>query len=1849
MSSDRRSISIRGAREHNLKNVDVDIPLGALTVVTGPSGSGKTSLAMHTLYAEGQRRYMETFSPYVRQFMDRMKKPDVDSVGNILPAIALQQRNSIRTSRSTVGTMTGLHEYWKFIFSRLAVGHDPETGREVHPMTPAEICDKAFASWPEGCNLLVAFCVRRPEGMDDEAMRRDLSAQGYVRVLAAGKPERLEEDSPAGLASGIASADAEGGVVVIQDRIRLVEDSRKRLMEAVDAAMNLGGNVVWLIPSTDGAEWGDPVSFRGDWFPLMEPVPGLFSSNSPLGACPACKGYGRIISIDYSRAIDPARSLKDGALHIFESGRVAECKKDLMRAVKRVGGIRTNVPWNKLTDRERSWVMEGETPDWRAAWEEDKWYGLVGFFKALESQTHKMMIRVWLSKFREYSTCPECCGRRLRKESMCFTIDGKTLPDLHGMPMDELLAWVDDHIVPHAGNDSSLKNAVAELRSRIAYLNEVGLGYITSDRTTRTLSGGEIERVSLTTCLGASLTDTLFVLDEPTVGLHPRDTGRLVDAMRRLRHRGNTLVVVEHEESVMRAADYLIDMGPGSGAAGGKLVYSGEPEGISGIDESVTGAYLSGRQSIPIPEKRLKPARWLRIRGASCNNLNGLDVDVPLGVYTCLTGVSGSGKSTLAHDVIYLNNCRYRGESTEERPGCVRSIDGWQHLSQAVMVDQSPLIRTPRSTPAVYAGIFEDVRALFAKTEAARSRGLTNGFFSFNHGDGRCPRCAGMGSEKVEMQFLSDIFVPCPLCDGTRYGQEALSIYIRGKNVSDVLQMTARQAMEFFACEHSAQGRRIMSKLDLLVHVGLGHIVLGQPLNTLSGGENQRLKLAKILLDEDKNSKDGKGKGKLLILDEPGTGLHFSDLDVLLKLFRRLTESGHSVLVIEHNMELVKAADYVIDLGPEGGVGGGRVVSVGTPEEIVATQQGFTWKFLGDALEGRPAEFPDNSEPGEVDDIPEGVLALRGARHHNLKNVDLDVVRGDMTVLTGLSGSGKSSLAFDIFFAEGQRRFMDVMSPYARQFTEQMESPDIDRLTGLPPTVAIEQNVSRGGTKSTVGTVTEIWQFLRLLYAKLGVCYCPKCQVEVGRRSDGEVVELVSRLLTEHGRVALAAPVVRGRKGHYNDLAKWATGKGYKAFWIDGAWVDMDNFVPLDRYSNHDVDLVTGQPDRTTSPQELADMVAQALELGEGFLHVVTGKSSRKNPPLLLGTRLACPQCGESFPEPEPSTFSFNSPRGWCPSCRGHGFVAGVRMKEEGAESLTEAELRYDRDVERSLGDEDSSLRVCPDCGGERLNAFARNVRLQGMRPGELSALSAVDAARLVSSWHFDGREAVIARDSLAEIIQRLEFLDRVGLGYLSLDRSATTLSGGETQRIRLAAQLGSHLRGILYVLDEPTIGLHPRDNDRLLGTLDELKQRGNTLLIVEHDEETMRRADHIVDLGPGAGIHGGRIMAQGSFAEIAAMPESVTGLAFRERPKHPYRGRRRKIPAATDKTGWLSIEGCRVHNLNDIHARIPIGLLTVITGVSGAGKTSLMNDTVYWAARSALGEKLDRERRSGWDTAMGFGCFRAVYQVDQSPIGKTPRSTPATYVGFMDDIRTLFAQTEDARRLGFDKGRFSFNTSRGACESCKGTGMQKLEMDFLPPCYVKCPSCNGKRYNDATLAVRYKGKTISDVLEMNFEEAAEFFESQPRIGAPLQLLVDTGLGYLTLGQASNTLSGGESQRLKLVAELIKGLLISRRATLKGRELPKDLYLIEEPSIGLHPHDVRRLIDVLHRLVDQGNTVVVIEHNTEIMAEADYIIDMGPGPGDEGGSIVAAGTPERIAGGKSPTARYIAEELKEKE
>ncbi len=1950
-------IAIRGARQHNLKGLDLDIPLGRLTVVTGPSGSGKSSLAFHTLYAEGQRRYVETFSPYVRQFFDRMDKPDVDRIDGIPPAIAIEQKNNIRTTRSTVGTLTEINDYLKLLFARAATGHDPKTGDEIRPDSP-----ESAAAWAlenlGGEQVLVTFPVPIPEGTKSEDLFPFLNQQGYLRILAPdGTILRTDEGS----------ADYEIGtsVQVIQDRIKVSESSRTRLLEALEAAFALGKGHCGcgILPqAVNAASSRDAFRhFTNAWtnpatgFTLRPPTPALFSFNNPLGACPKCRGFGRVIGIDLDKAVpDPSLSIARGAIKPFQGERGDECQRDLMRNCKE-RGIDTRAAWEDLDDDVREWVYYGDSPgadieEMEDLWRDGGWYGVKGFFDWLETKAYKMHVRVFLSRFRSYTACPTCRGRRLQPEALCFKVAGHTLPQLWQLPVTDLLPLLRDHrsSIPHL--PSSLDLVFKEITGRLGYLEQVGLGYLTLDRPARTLSGGEIERVNLTSCLGASLSNTLFVLDEPTVGLHARDIQRLVGVMHDLRDKGNTLVVVEHEEAVMRAADHFVDLGPASGEGGGELVYSGcgfqpqavpaassrasseaadsplltsrsparhSPEGVGGAlgtSGSGTLPWLSGEKSIALPEKRRKPGtEKIGIKGATRHNLNKLDASIPLGLFVCLTGVSGSGKSTLAHDILYANLARkLRQPLGDEEPGRIKELRGSQYIDEVRLVDQSPLARTPRSTPAVLVGAFNEIRQLFAQTPDARSRGCNTGFFSFNSGDGRCDRCSGVGSEKIEMQFLSDLEVTCPDCSGLRYKPSTLEFLYRGKSIADVLALTIDQALAFYADDPSstASTRKrhssIRRALLPLSEVGLGYIKLGQPLNTLSGGESQRLKLCQILADT-VGSRSKKKRKHLLILDEPTTGLHFSDIERLLGVFQKLVDHGHSLLVIEHNLDVIKSADWILELGPGAGTDGGKLVAQGPPEKL-AKSNTETAPFLKTALgpkgrdkrprssvdegrderprssSGRPgaSDPASGDQPGGGD--PASTISLRGAREHNLKNISLDIPRDRFVVVSGLSGSGKSTLAFDILFAEGQRRFLDSMSAYARQFAEQLEKPDLDLLTGLPPTVAIEQRVSQGGMKSTVATVTELWNFIRLLYSKLGTRYCPDCEVPVEKQSLAAIEKTIRGQLRK-GSVTLLAPVIRGRKGYHTDVAEWALKQGFTRLLVDKQFKEAEGFQRLTRYQEHDIDVVVW--DESHETKDLQPAIEKALSIGKGTIRILTpGKKL-----VVLSTEASCPSCKRSFDELDPRLFSFNSPHGWCPECRGHGRVPKRRRAFDPSrhDSVLAAELDADRKVARMDAEE---LVECPECEGTRLNPESRAVRFGGGPPPARNLLSIAELSRFPiteAAGYFaktklkEKRDQLIARDILPEITQRLAFLEHVGLGYLQLDRSANTLSGGESQRIRLAAQLGSNLRGVLYVLDEPTIGLHPRDNAHLLDTLVGLRDRGNSLIVVEHDEDTIARADHLIDLGPAAGRLGGEIVYQGAPPDRSAVvpskkykvksvgkdrvapaapptpgeaadsplstfysslgtaslrEASPTYQALLNPISHPLRGERRAIGKTHPQ---LKLANCVAHNLKAVDAAIPVGRLTVLTGISGSGKSTLMHECLAVAARSSSRSSKNKP----YGRASGFQRIKSVYEVDQSPIGKTSRSCPATYVKVFDDIRKLFAQLPDARMRGYEASRFSFNTGDGRCPVCEGNGRVKLEMDFLPTTWVPCEACDEQRYNPATLEVRFRGKHIGEVLHLTIEEAADFFESQPRIAAPLQLLADTGLGYLQLGQPSPTLSGGEAQRIKLVSQLIRGRSAKERLRNPKSDI-RNLYLIEEPTVGLHLEDVKRLIDVLHRLVDEGHTVVVIEHHMAVAAEADWILDLGPEGGDGGGRIVMQGPPEKIARSKrSRTAPFLATEL----
>ena len=2080
-------IRIRGARQHNLKNLDLDIRTGEMTVVTGPSGSGKSSLVFDTLYAEGQRRYVETFSAYARQFLDRMDRPAVDRVDGVPPAIAIDQTNPVRSSRSTVGTMTELNDHLKLLYARAAELFDRQTAQRVRHDSPetiyAELMARTDAIAGDSLNgkgasgfgddplrpgvavrrdprLVITFPVELPANTSAEEVTQWLSASGYTRVHAereasphglrpgAAAPSRDANAPAAGSAAAPAVRVAANKILdVVADRFRIHGTDKVRAVEAIEAALKRGSGRVnvyvidderpegiagppqnFLLPSGDGRRGAaalgpsilaappqDSLLPSGDgrrgaaalgssilaappqdsllpsgvgrreaaaiapstlWrfstglhcpdsdLRYSDPQPALFSFNSPFGACDTCRGFGRVIGVDYGLVIpDPRKTLRSGAIKTIQTPAWKDTQDDLLNYAGEAG-IPRDTPWSQLTQAQRDFVIDG-SPQWNGNWNK-QWYGVKRFFEYLESKSYKMHIRVLLSKYRSYTPCHACGGARLKTEALLWrlgsradaahvlaparrflpqgvpwsraqleALPGLTLHDLMLMPIERIRSFFDGSetdppdaagassprgggplgavrrglTLPSTMLDDALKLLLDEIRTRLRYLCDVGLGYLTLDRQSRTLSGGEVQRINLTTALGTSLVNTLFVLDEPSIGLHPRDMNRIILAMHRLRDAGNTLVVVEHDPAVMLAADRLIDMGPGPGERGGSIVFDGTPEAIRAAD-TLTGAYLGGRKSIGMGLKRLvtEAAPKLILQGARDHNLQDVTVEFPLRHLVCITGVSGSGKSTLIQDVLYPALARHFGKATEA-PGAFDALLGADHLGDALFVDQSPIGRTARSNPASYVGAFDEIRALFAQAPLALQRGYGAGMFSFNAGNGRCPTCGGSGFEHVEMQFLSDVYLRCPDCDGRRYRAELLDVKIerrlpvpdpaaalaahagasvdgagpaaalpppiRELSIADVLDLTVSEAVQLFRHD-----REVLRVLQPIVDVGLEYVKLGQPVPTLSGGEAQRLKLAGFLAEAVQSSSVSRQltarRGTLYLFDEPTTGLHFDDIAKLMRAFRKLLEAGHSIIVIEHNLDVIRASDWLIDLGPEGGDAGGRVVAVGTPEDVKQAPASHTGRALADydramgldghrVEEGRPlqsvvklarderraAEDSIRIEGRDADSIRiegrdadsiriEGrdadSIRIVNAREHNLKSMNVDIPRGKFTVVTGVSGSGKSTLAFDILFNEGQRRYLESLNAYARSIVQPAGRPEVDAVYGIPPTVAIEQRLSRGGRKSTVATTTEVWHFLRLLYVKLGLQHCTRDGSPVRPQS---AESIAAQLLRDHRgeHVGLLAPLVVNRKGVYTDLAKWAKARGHTHLRVDGEFLKVDPWPRLDRFKEHTLELPVG--DIVVAPgreAELRELLARTLDLGKGVMHLLApldglreamadaASTAHVGSVKVFSTKRACPTCGTSYAELDPRMFSYNSKHGWCTTCVGTGLALTREQRKAFDDSVRDDDQRG---KEQSFPSEELEVEgvvdePCPDCAGTRLNPASRGVTFDGHSIAWIAQWSVSDARAWVESLALGGRDALIARDVISEIRSRLEFLEEVGLGYLTLDRAAPTLSGGEAQRIRLAAQLGSNLQGVCYVLDEPTIGLHPRDNRILLNALQTLSDKGNTLVVVEHDEDTIRRADHLIDIGPGAGKRGGHLVAQGTAADLSAVPASVTGRFLAHPLRHPLQPRR----AVPDDQPHLMLHDTSLHNLQQVSVRVPLHRLVAVTGVSGSGKSTLARD-VLLANLQFINVRGQKPHWLSCAEIVGWKQIDRVLEVDQTPIGKTPRSCPATYIGFWDTIRKLYADTLEARARGYAPARFSFNTGEGRCPGCEGQGMRTIAMSFLPDVKVACDICHGARFNAETLAVTWRGKNIGDVLTMEVDEAVDFFAAMTSIAHPLQLLKVVGLGYLTLGQPSPTLSGGEAQRIKLVTELSK---VRDDITRRGQKPPHTLYVLDEPTVGLHMADVENLIRVLHRLVGGGHSVVVIEHDLDVIAEADWVIDLGPEGGVKGGSVVAECTPEQL-------------------
>ena len=1815
-------IEIRGAREHNLRNVNLKLPKDQLIVFTGVSGSGKSSLAIDTIYAEGQRRYIESLSAYARQFIGQVEKPKFDSIDGLSPSISISQKSTSQNPRSTVATITEIYDYLRVLFSRVGALHCTECNSSLGIQTEDEIVDQIMTI-PNNRRLLILAPIvigRRGEYRQE---LEDARKAGYARARINGEVLDLTEDIQL-------ERNKRHNIEIVVDRIKVKPDIRSRVAEAVELALRMGNGMLTVnMPDFQDTDRTYSRSYtctkcQISYQPLS---PRDFSFNSPIGMCQTCRGVGTINGISKDLVIPNTKlSINDGAISLW--GKVESSRlRMLVQSLADYFEIDLDGPWEGLPENIQHEILYGtgnrlipmiyRQRGRRRFKKREVFHGII---PDAEYQYHRSRSQARINKYEKYVsiiTCPDCNGNRLKPEAMSVKIEDRSIVDIAEMTISDCLVFF--HNLKLGEREKIIAEEVLkEIQGRLKFLANVGLEYLSLNRTAPTLSGGESQRIRLASQIGAGLCDVVYVLDEPSIGLHPRDNNHLLRTLQQLRNQGNTVIVVEHDEDTMRAADIIVDFGPRAGVQGGIISDTGSPKEVITNGSSLTAQYLRGDLEIEIPNsRRLLGNSFLEIVQAKHNNLKEIDVQIPIGSFTCVTGVSGSGKSSLINDILYqalardlmhasatpgkhkrIQAIKYNEDSTLEIQGISNIID------KVVSINQAPIGRIPRSNPATYSKLFDHIRNLFAELPESKLRGYKPGRFSFNVKGGRCEACQGNGAQKIELQLLADVWVTCNVCNGKRYNQETLTVKYKDKSISDILDLDVQEALEHF--ENIPNIARV---LQTLYDVGLDYIKLGQPSPTLSGGEAQRIKLSRELAKRRTDQ-------TLYILDEPTTGLHFDDVKRLLKVLHRLVDQGSTVIVIEHNLEVIKTADYIIDLGPEGGESGGFVVATGTPEDISEIKGSHTGQYLKRLLGRTTESLKTNLPVSQTLNTKEKGIIVQGASEHNLKSIDVEIPYHKLTTLTGVSGSGKSSLALDTVYAEGQRRYVESLSTYARQFLGQLEKPKVEKIEGLSPAIAIERRALSKNPRSTVGTVTEIYDYLRILYARIGKAHCPQCKQPVGSQSSQQIID---KIMDEPDgtRIHIMSPLKLQRGERYQEAFERLQKLGFARVEVNNVTHFLNQAPDLKGTSKYDVKIVV---DRLAISEEDRSRLAEAVEVAIGqsagtvairqeSKSVQFGRSKaidpqevsnrrrerrknqdrtnskaktqeRQDKTIVHSTQFACVPCNLSFDDLTPQHFSFNSPIGKCPTCDGFGTTWGD---------------------------------ICHSCQGTRLKPLASHVAIGDKTLPELTAMSIRQTVYFFNKISFTPHEMEIGHELVAETRKRLQFLEEIGLHYLTLNRRAPTISGGEMQRVHLASQLGSGLTGVTYVLDEPTTGLHQRDNQRLIKALKGLRDLGNTVLVVEHDTSMIESSDHMLDFGPGAGILGGEIIATGSPSEIKKKSDSITGRYLSKKEKILVPKERRR-----GNGNWLEIKNARKNNLKDITVKVPFGTLTCVTGVSGSGKSSLIDGVLLEDNFVSTGTELNFGNKEENQT-VNLGAFDKIINIDQSPIGETPRSNAATYTDIFTKIRTLFASLPEAKVRGFASGRFSFNISGGRCELCQGLGHNQIEMHFLADVWLECESCNNTGYNRETLEVRYKGKNIADVLRMSVREALEIFRDIPTIEKTLQLLFDVGLDYIQLGQPGTTLSSGESQRIKLATELGK------------RGTGKTLYVMDEPTTGLHFQDIQKLLNVINRLVNKGNTIIIIEHNMDVIKSADWIIDLGPEGGKEGGHLVAMGTPENIA------------------
>ncbi|MFN7986949.1 MAG: hypothetical protein U0529_05720 [Thermoanaerobaculia bacterium] len=1619
-----QTISLCGAREHNLAGFDLEIPRGKLTVVTGVSGSGKSSLAFDTLLREGQRRFLELVPSYARQFAGGFRRPEIVSVEGLGPAVAVSQGIALSNPRSTVGTMTEVWDLLRLLYARLGEA-------------------------PEGVTL-----------------------------------------------------------------------SR-----------------------------------------------GLFGFNGE-GACPSCRGLGVEDRLDPELLVaDASRTIREGALRVSTPNgylMYSQVTLAVLDDVLRAHGGSVDVPWRDLSDEVRGVVLNGSdrllVPFGKHPLENRlKWKGITA--RPREEGHYRGLLPVMeeilrgkrndsILRFVRTSPCRDCGGSRLRPEARSVLWRGR--------PIDALAAFSARELRRFLAADGDGGPVFAPIRdevlARCALMDDLGLGDLAFDRAAPTLSTAEARRLRLLSLALGDLRGLLVVLDEPSAGLHPRDIARLLRVLRGLRDRGQTVVVVDHDPALARSADWLVDLGPGPGSAGGRLLFSGPPDDLLAPDgpdtptrrwllEEAAATLSPGASRGTSPRATAASSSGLALvalAGLTRHNVAGVTLRLLPHALNLVTGVAGAGKSSLLAAAVE----RLRADAAFPR---------------VVVIDADPIGRTPRSNPATYTGAFDLVRDLFAATPAAKARGFGKGHFSFNTAGGRCESCEGAGVHEVGMRYLGSVDLVCDACAGRRFHPDVLEVRLDGLSIADVLERSVADAAARFRGH-----QRLARILDALLGLGLGYLPLGQPATTLSGGEAQRVKLATELAKASSPA--------LVVLDEPTTGLHAADVAVLVAAFGRLCEAGHTLLVADHDLGLVRAADRVTELGPGSGPDGGRVVVEGSLEDLVACAEAPT----GAALRGEvvvAAEPSAAARTAGAENGDDAVLELSGVTTHNLRGVTAAFPVPGFTVVTGPSGSGKSSLVFDTLLAESQARFADLVSPWARRFLPMKGGAELEAASGLTAAVAVPAEAGRRNPRATVGTVTEIDERLRLLFARAGSRPCPRC----GRDASGPACACGERL----------APLWAADFSPHAERGACPSCRGLGF---------LEACDPSRLVSRPDLPLDGGALDGTRFGAYLGEADGQ---------HMATLRAAAG----ALGLDVSGPWRGLS-PEARSLAMDGAGERVFdVPWEYRRGKRTGVHRFSspwKGLARLVEAE--YERVHADERGEELEPLlvdRPCAACGGERLRPAARAVVFAGLRAPEAAALDADGLA----AW-LDGPAGADAGTGLehvagpirSDLRRRVEALRDSGLGYLSPSREIATLSGGEAQRVRLAAALGGGLVGVTYVLDEPTQGLHPRDTARLAAVLRGLAEAGNAVVVVEHDAALVAAADHVVELGPGSGPDGGLVVASGSPADLRSDASTYTGRLLRRAVP-----RRSSAPRALSP--GVTVRGAYWHNLKDVDVSFPAGGLVVVAGVSGSGKSTLVLDVLAPSLRASF----RGEEPVGCRALELHSPLADLLASGQDFLAVGGASTVATLAGVADGLRRRFAATPEAKARKLSARAFSAAVPGGRCEACAGRGVVTVAMDLLPDVTVGCEVCGGRRYSDDVLACRVDGRSLTDLLDAPVAEVASWLSADRSTAAPLLDLREIGLGYLRLGQEGVALSSGERQRLRLARLLAAA---SARPT---------AVLLDEPTRGLGFDDVDRLLAALERLAAAGHLVVVVEHHPEVIAAADWLVELGPEGGERGGRVVRAG------------------------